>query len=417
MVGFPNARSVVVRLLGSCAFLILVAVAPGCSDTTTTATVTAALSNVTLSTSTVVGGTNVVGTVALTAIAPTGGAAVTLTSSSASAVVPSAVTILAGSTSQSFTIATTAAAATATITATYLTTSQTAALTVTVVTVPVLQSLVLSSGVTAGGAPLQGTVTLTAPAPAGGLTIALSSNSSLAHVPASVTIPSGNISQTFQVDTTGGPSPVLATVIANYGGVTQTAGFTIGVIALSVPVASVPGGLAVTGTVSLPSPAPDAGAVVALSSNSPSAIVPSTVIVPPGATSQTFTINTTNAPPTTTAAITASYAGASQSATLTVVAYPSVVAMSCSPTTPSGGATVQCTGTLSGPSPAQGWKLLGASSDPSVTVPAIMVPPSSTTFQFAMTTTVVTVLTTVTVQLYDAQSGLPLWGQAISVTP
>lgn len=398
-------------------FLALVGFTSGCNTTNTPTTVVAALSNVTLSTASVVGGTTVVGTVALTAIAPTGGAAITLASSSTSAVVPAALTIPAGSTSQSFPISTIPAVATATITATYLTTSQTATLTVTVVTVPVLQSLVLSSGVTAGGAPVQGTVTLTAPAPTGGLTIALSTNNALAHVPATVTIPSGNISQTFQVDTTGGPSTVLATVIANYGGVTQTAGFTIGVIALSVPVASVPGGLAVTGTVSLPSPAPGGGAVVALSSNSPNAMVPATVIVTPGATSQTFTINTTNAPPTTTAAITATYAGASQSATLTVVAYPSIVVVSCSPTTPSGGATVQCTGTLSGPSPAQGWKLVGASSDPSVTVPAITVPPSSTTFQFAMTTTAVTVLTTVTVQLYDAQSGLPLWGQAISVTP
>jgi trimeric autotransporter adhesin len=417
MVGFPRFHPVVVRAFAACTLAALVVVVPGCSDTTTAATVTAALSNITLSTSTVVGGTSVVGTVALTAIAPTGGAAVTLTSSSAAAVVPSAVTIPAGSTSLSFAITTTPVAATDTITATYLATSQAATLTVTVVTVPVLQSLVLSSGVTAGGAPLQGTVTLTAPAPAGGLTISLSSNNALAHVPASVTIPSGNISQTFQIDTTGGPSPVLATIIANYGGVTQTAGFTIGVIALSVPVASVPGGLAVTGTISLPAPAPGGGTAVALSSNSPSASVPSTVIVAPGATSQTFTINTANAPPTTTATITASYSGASQSATLTVVAYPSILVVSCSPTTPSGGATVQCTGTLSGPSPPQGWKLLGASSDPSVTVPAITVPPSSTTFQFAMTTTAVTVLTTVTVQLYDAQSGLPLWGQAISVTP
>ena len=69
-------------------------------------------------------------------------------------------------------------------------------------------------------------------------------------------------------------------------------------------------------------------------------------------------------------------------------------------------------------SAAAGWRLNGASSDPSVTVPSsITVPGSSVTFQFALGTTTVTAATTVSVELFDAPSGLPLWGQILTVTP
>jgi hypothetical protein len=95
-----------------------------------------------------------------------------------------------------------------------------------------------------------------------------------------------------------------------------------------------------------------------------------------------------------------------------------VVAMSCTPANPTGGTTVQCTGTLSSASPAAGWRLACASSDPSVTAPAsVTVPPSSLTFQFSLATATVTSATVVSVQIFDAQSGLPLWGQIITVSP
>ena len=233
-----------------------------------------------------------------------------------------------------------------------------------------------------------------------------------------MTVPLGNISQTFQIDTADSPIATTAMITASYSGVVRTATFTIGQLALSVALGSVPGGLAVSGTVTLPVPAPEGGALIALTSSSPDAIVPASVTIPAGATTQTFTITTINAPPTTTATITATYAGTSQTATLIVVAYPNVVGVSCTPTNPTGGTTVQCTGTLASPSPAGGWRLACASSDPSVTVPAsVTVPPSSLTFQFSLGTTTVSSVTIVSVQIFDAQSGLPLWGQLITVMP
>jgi hypothetical protein len=415
--GLNGFASVALRA-GAASLLVGVA-ASGCTGSTTAATTTTtALTSVVLSASSVLGGSTLTGTVTLTAAAPTGGAVVTLSSSSSAATVPASVTVAAGATSQSFAITTTATAATATITATYSNASQTAALTITVVTVPALQSLLLSTAVSSGGLPVQGTITLTAPAQAGGLSVSLASNSTLARVPATVTVPLGNVSWTFQIDTADSPIATTVIITASCSGVVQTARFTIGALAVSVGLGSVPGGLSVAGTVTLPAPAPDGGALVALTSNSPDATVPASVTIPGGATAQSFTITTINAPPTTTATITATYAGASQTATLIVVAYPNVVGVSCTPTTPTGGTTVQCTGTLASPSPAGGWRLVCASSDPTVSVPAsVTVPPSSLTFQFSLATTTVSTATVVSVELFDAVSGLPLWGQIISVTP
>jgi hypothetical protein len=68
---------------------------------------TPTLSTLTLNRSSVVGGTSAVGTVTLSAAAPTGGATVTLASSNASlASVPASVVVPAGAMSASFTVTT-----------------------------------------------------------------------------------------------------------------------------------------------------------------------------------------------------------------------------------------------------------------------------------------------------------------------
>ncbi len=125
-----------------------------------------------------------------------------------------------------------------------------------------------------------------------------------------------------------------------------------------------------------------------------------------------------DAPPTETATIIASYGGSSQSATLTVVAYATVTGVTCSPTTATGGTTIQCTGTLGAPGSASGWRLALASSDASVKPPAsLTTTPGNSTFQFSLATTTVASETAVTVNIYDAASGYTLWTLGISVTP
>jgi hypothetical protein len=410
-------RSLPARAAG---FALLASLAlSGCADpTATTAPTAVTLSSIVLSSSSVVGGGTVTGTVALTGTAPAGGAAVTLSSNNTAVTPPASVTIPAGSNSTTFAITTTSVAASTTITATYSGASQTATLITTVVAVPALQGLFLSTNVAMAGVPVQGTIVLTAPAPTGGLTVTLSSSTPAATVPATVVVPFGNTTQLFSIDVGAAATTGGATITASYAGAARTAAFTIGQLALSIGLPSIPGGLSDTATISLPIPAPDGGALVTLTSSSPAAIVPAAVLVPAGTTTQTFTIATLNSPPTKTATITASYGGGSQTAAVTVVAYPTVVAVSCSPVTVAAGGTVQCVGTLDGPAPSTSWRLALATSDPSVTAPArVTVAPSSQAFQFTLATSAVSAVTSVTVSVADADSGLALWTVGLSVTP
>ena len=118
------------------------------AGTTNTAnlTVTAVqLSSLTLSPTSVVGGSTSTGTVTLSAPAPTGGAVVALSSNNTSAAtVPASVTIASGSTTATFSITTysVSSSTSVTITASYAGTTKTATLTVTVT--PVLTSISVS---------------------------------------------------------------------------------------------------------------------------------------------------------------------------------------------------------------------------------------------------------------------------------
>lgn len=80
------------------------------------------------------------------------------------------------------------------------------------------------------------------------------------------------------------------------------------------------GGASSLGTVTLSEPAPDGGALVALSSNNISATVPPSVTVPAGAMSATFTVATTPVPATAPTTISASYAGVTVFAVLRITA-------------------------------------------------------------------------------------------------
>jgi hypothetical protein len=113
----------------------------------------------------------------------------------------------------------------------------------------------------------------------------------------------------------------------------------------------VSGGTSTTGTVVLASPAPLGGASVALSSDSPAAMVPAVVTVAAGETTATFPISTS---PAVTgpqrATIIAAANGGTRSSTLIVTKAPLAVAtLACCPTYGTGGAWFKpsCTVTLS----------------------------------------------------------------------
>lgn len=89
---------------------------PGTPDTPSPTPSAAALSSVSLSPSSVTGDSSSIGTVTMTAAAPSGGAAVTLSSSNVAATVPASATVLAGATTQTFPITTFAPSADRTVT-------------------------------------------------------------------------------------------------------------------------------------------------------------------------------------------------------------------------------------------------------------------------------------------------------------
>lgn len=79
-------------------------------------------------------------------------------------------------------------------------------------------AVTLSPATISGGISAQGSVTLNAPAPAGGATITLDSSDPHVQVPATVTIPPGATSAAFTVTTTSVTGETPLTVVASYGG-------------------------------------------------------------------------------------------------------------------------------------------------------------------------------------------------------
>jgi trimeric autotransporter adhesin len=173
-----------------------------------------------------VGGNNSTGTLALNGAAPAGGATVTLQSSDINtSQVPSSVIIPAGSTSVNFTITTSGVASqtVVTLTATYGTT-KTTTLTVNAAS---LTSLALNPSTVTRGASSTGTLTLNGAAPPSGAVISLkSSNTNLAQVPSSATIPAGSNSVTFTV-TTRPVNGTSAIISGTYGSNTRSAKLTV----------------------------------------------------------------------------------------------------------------------------------------------------------------------------------------------
>jgi hypothetical protein len=111
----------------------------------------------------------------------------------------------------------------------------------------------------------------------------------------------------------GGASAALDVLTNTTGGVPPS----LGVASLSLNPTTVTGGNSSTATVTLTAVA-QASTTVAITSNNAAAIVPTSVVVPAGSSSRTFTIGTTQVPATTSAIITASLNNTSRSATLTI---------------------------------------------------------------------------------------------------
>jgi hypothetical protein len=262
-----------------------------------------------------------------------------------------------------------------------------------------LASLILSPSTAFGGTRTsENRVTLSGPAPDGGLAVTLSSGDpDIAAVPDSVVVPAGaTTSPAFSIATQTVASDHQVVVRAAADGVTRSAtlrvtGLHLARLALSS--ASLDAGTPGTpNTVHLNGPAPDGGAIVLLSSSNPTAAaVPESVLVAAGATaSGSFTITTGLVSVPTPATITATLNGESLTAVVTV--QPVLLsALTLNPTTVAAGSpTAGNRVALTRQAPPDGIVVALSSSHPGVaSVPAtVQVPAGATSSpEFPITTT------------------------------
>src|SRR5215813_4424610 len=179
-----------------------------------------------------IGGESASGTVSTVMLAPAGGGTVTLTSDDPSLVqVPPAVSIPAGNSASSFTITTSPVTIgrTVSVTASAGGVSRTVFLNLAPDpnAPPLLSSVALASASVTGGNGVSGSVFLSSPAPAGGVTVTLSTSNLVARPPPIVAVPAGLTSAGFTVTTSTVTNNTPVTITAILGSTTRTASLTV----------------------------------------------------------------------------------------------------------------------------------------------------------------------------------------------
>ena len=264
------------------------------------------LKSLSMTPSSISGGTLASGIVMLNGQAPPNGALVSLSSNSPAVSPPATVMVAPGEFSVSFPLQTNDVATNTTATVTASWNGNTTQSQIRVTPGPVPTSLTLfPATVTGGGAgSVDGSVTIASPAPFDQFLQVTSDNPAvLPFLSKSVMIPANTTRGAIQVITTSVSVQTVVTISVTGGGVTKSATLTVNpagtppppttLSSFSVNPKSVIGGSPATGTVTLPSAAPAGGTVVTLSSSLPgTASMPASVTIPAGAKSANFTVTT-----------------------------------------------------------------------------------------------------------------------------
>lgn len=212
------------------------------------------------------------------------------------------------------------------------------------------------------GTVITGQVRLTKAAGAGGFTVNLSSTNPAAGTLSSseITIPAGQIiSQPFTFTAAAVATDQLTTISASRPGFTTRSQDVI-VRAISMgltinPTSVIGGDANATGVLALSAAAPAAGLEVALSSSNPAAAsVPATVTIPGGSTSVQFTITTSKVNNNQLVTITATASATVQAAATLNVLAPSLLSVTVSPSTVTGGDNALLTVALNSTAPPGG---------------------------------------------------------------
>ncbi|MDR3692404.1 MAG: PQQ-binding-like beta-propeller repeat protein [Fimbriimonas sp.] len=400
----------------------LTATVLGKSSTTTLTVNPAALSSVSVSPSSIVGGDYPTGTVTLSAPAPVGGTVVALSSNSPSLVPPATVTVPSGATSTTFPVPNLGVDANTitTLTATLGPTSKNC--TLTLLPAGVLSITVAPTSVVGGSSTtVTGTINLNGKSgPSGTIVNLTSSNSGAASVLATAMVPGGTSHGTFSVTTYSVASAQGVTLTAKAQGTTATTILTVNppvLTGFTISPPSIVGGDYPTGSVTISAPAPVGGVTVNLSSNSAYVVPPVSVTVLAGATSVSFLVPTKGVDSNTPTTVTATLGAVSKVANLTLLP-AGVLSVTVSPTTVVGGSATVVTGTvnLNGKAGPSGLVVTLASSNTGAASVPISVPVPGGTAHGTFTITTHLVGSTQVVTISATGGGLSA-NTTLTVTP
>ena len=236
-----------------------------------------------------------VATVTLDNAAPEGGVPVTLTTTPANIVkLPNIVTVPRGAKSTTFNVTGTLVAKTTKVSILAAPYNSAKPATINVIPGVELSTITVADPIILAGKSTTGTVTLGLVAPPGGQLVTFKSSDSKVSLPASLTVPAGQLTATFPVKSTG-TSPTVATLTATTPISSKTTKLTVvkpKLIWLGVAPTKVSGGGSATLTVKLQDVSPPFGVVVTLSSGNSAVSVPSTFTIPAGVKQWTATITT-----------------------------------------------------------------------------------------------------------------------------
>jgi hypothetical protein len=373
------------------------------------------------------GGNSLTGTVTLLRAAPVGGIEVTLVSGDTSLVqTPAKVVVPEGATAASFAITTAAVTSSRSIRINTGTANDNfRAPEVSLTLLPAgsaapaasLAGVAVQTPSVLGGHTTTGTVTLTAPAPAGGASVAVNGSMEGQVVTPSggVTVPAGSTSANFTITAPQVSQSYWVMIQASYGNQAGLDGAVVRIdpaqpaipdlSVLAIDPVSGTAGASFSGTVGLATPAPPGGTSVSLSSSDPTtAQVPASVFIAAGNSVNSFTITTSSAASSTAVQISAQSGSVTKTFWITVFANPNappagaLSAVGLSPTSVTGGSAAQGTVTTTAAAPAGGLVVTLSSNTAAATVPpSVTVPAGATSATFTVSTTSVAASTTATI--------------------
>ncbi|MEO3786177.1 hypothetical protein ABGB12_22850 [Actinocorallia sp. B10E7] len=200
-----------------------------------------------------------------------------------------------------------------------------------------LSALTLASGSVYGGHRIRATVSFTQKAPKRGLKVRVQASG--LKVPRNVTVKRGKRSVSFWVRTSAVTGKRIRTVKVSYGQVVRSRRLSVLPLpklgGLSLAAKEISAGGSVVGTVRLTGPAQPGGSRITLKSSASDVAVPSSVTVPEGSRTASFRASARKEAQARTVKLTARRGKASRTATLILVAAPSVPSHPSDPSHPS----------------------------------------------------------------------------------